>query len=388
MNLVFSDQPMPINLTKSIFLAGPSPRDLETIDWRVKAIEHLKSVNFQGTVFIPIPEQKFYGSSDSDSWNYNDQVNWECEARDIADIILFWVPRSISGKMPGFVTNIEFGEDLATSKVVYGRPPEAEKCKYLDKRFQDLGFPVHETLENTLSHAIRILGDGEFRENGEIYVPLFVWKSKQFQSWYKNLKASGNTLCSAKVFYNFKLPNEQLFSFIMKVKIWLNNESRFKENEFIFSRTDTVQSVLYYKDLNGIKIVLVKEFRSPVNNDEGYVYELPGGSSLDFTKNDIDILKSEIEEETGLEIKDQSRFIFISKKQSLATVSTHQSSLYKVELTDIEYSELLKNIGKNYGCKEEGENTFIEIVDLKDITRYPLDYSMIGMIYNALMVYE
>lgn len=388
MNLVFSDQPLPKNLTKSIFLAGPSPREADVIDWRQEAVDYLKSINFQGTIFLPVPYGRFNGSSDSPNWNYHNQVEWECEARSVADIILFWVPRSISGKMPGFVTNIEFGEDLATGKVVYGRPPEAEKCRYMDKRFDDLGYPIHDTMEKTLSYAVKLLGDGDFRQEGEIYVPLFIWKSEQFQSWYSKLKEAGNTLHSAKVMSHFNLPNGSLFSFLMKVKIWIKAEQRFKENEFIFTRKDSVHAVVYYKDIDDLKVILIKEFRSPVNNSEGYVYEIPGGSSIDSTKDVISVLKSELKEEIGLDISDSTRFIFTSSRQSVATLSTHKSDVFKIELNEEEYKSLISNQSTSFGNIDESEKTYIQIVSLRDITKYNIDYSMIGMIYNALIAYD
>ena len=79
-------------------------------DWRHTALDILNFNNFDGTVFIPIPRNKFYGAAkDEDSWTYDNQIEWECKARDIADIIVFWVARDIKNKMPGFTTNVEFG---------------------------------------------------------------------------------------------------------------------------------------------------------------------------------------------------------------------------------------------------------------------------------------
>jgi hypothetical protein len=213
MNIIYSDKSIPKQITKSIFLAGPSPRELNVHDWRIEAVEYLKKINFDGTLFIPIPENRFHGGNDNDSWTYTNQVDWECEARNVADIILFWIPRSISGKMPGFVTNVEFGEDLYSGKIVYGRPEKAEKCKYLDKRFQDLNLIVHNKLEDLINQALSILGEGSLRNDGEVYVPLFIWQTEEFQNWYSNLKQSGNSLIKATVLDFFKVNNENLFSF-------------------------------------------------------------------------------------------------------------------------------------------------------------------------------
>lgn len=35
--------------------------------------------------------------------------------------------------IPTFITNIEFGEDLYSGKIMYVRPNSAEKCRYLDQ---------------------------------------------------------------------------------------------------------------------------------------------------------------------------------------------------------------------------------------------------------------
>ena len=38
---------------KSLFLAGPTPRNQETLSWRPKAIEIFNNLNFDGVVYIP-----------------------------------------------------------------------------------------------------------------------------------------------------------------------------------------------------------------------------------------------------------------------------------------------------------------------------------------------
>ena len=385
MKLVFADHPVPQNITKSLFLAGPSPRSHDVLDWRHKALEYLETVGFDGTVFLPIPEKRFYGNSDSTSWNYDDQVDWECKCRHVADIIFFWVPRDIQGQMPAFVTNVEFGEDLSSGKIVYGRPATAEKCKYLDKRIVDMGLPVHETLEATLNHAIELLGDGAFRSDGEVYVPLFIWKTTQFQSWYENIKKAGNRLDEAKLLSHITFKNKFTFAYIIKAKIWVADEQRHKENEFVFSRTDISSVVAYYRKGKDTKIVLVKEFRSPVNNPSGFVYELPGGSA---SKDGVDPrfnAQQEMVEEVGVIIEDLKRFEFVGKRQLMATCSTHQSHVYKVELNDYEYQILLSHAKNKTVFGEEGssEKTHVEIKSISELKGTYIDYSMLGMIFEA-----
>lgn len=387
MKLVFADQPVPQSITKSLFLAGPSPRSEDVADWRHQALEYLESVNFDGTVFLPIPKQRFYGKGDKSTWDYNDQVEWECKCRHVADIIFFWVPRDIKGQMPAFVTNIEFGEDLSSGKIVYGRPATAEKCRYLDKRIIDSGLPVHETLPATLDHAIEKLGDGALRNDGEVYVPLFIWKTPQFQSWYKNLKIAGNRLDEARLLNHFTIQNKFTFCYMLWVKVWIEKEQRHKENEFVLSRTDISSVVAYYKKDNDIKVVIVKEFRSPVNNESGYVYELPGGSASKAGVDPRVNALQELHEETGLQIDNPERFEYVGTKQLAATLSTHVSHVYKVELNDYEYQVLVgaEKSKKVFGEIESSERTYVEIHSLKELKDKFLDYSTLGMIYEAVL---
>lgn len=384
MKIIFSDQCIPKEITKSIFLAGPSPRDKTTFDWRHDAVAYLKEMNFDGTVFIPTPEDRFYGGDDSSDWSYDNQIKWECDCRHVADIIVFWIPRSVKGGMPAFVTNIEFGEDLSSGKIVYGRPDTAERCSYLDKRYSDLGYVFFNTLESTLNHAVSELKDGSYRTNGEVYVPLFIWNSQPFQEWYSKVKKVGNRLDYAKVLHHFKIKNKHLFSFILQVKIWIESEQRYKENEFVFSRKNISTVLAYHKSEQDTHIVLVKEFRSSVNNSEGFVYELPGGSAVEEI-NALTNAQHELSEETGLFVSDIDRFKYVGSKQVAATLSSYKCDLYKVELTDTEISLLIKNSKENetFGAKEDSEKTYISIVSLKELGNYPVDFAALGMIYSA-----
>ena len=110
---------------KSIFLAGPTPRGKDIISWRNEAIKILENLGFDGIVYVP----------EYSSWkpktDYVDQAMWERVGLSNATIIAFWIPRYLPD-MPAFTTNVEFGYWLHTGKVVYGRPNDAEKIKYLD----------------------------------------------------------------------------------------------------------------------------------------------------------------------------------------------------------------------------------------------------------------
>lgn len=143
----YSDQEV-LKGTESIFLAGPTPRDKETISWRNEACKILEKLNFDGLVYVP----------EYSSWkpktDYVDQATWERKALTNASVIVFWIPRKLP-EMPAFTTNVEFGYWLHTNKVIYGRPDNAEKIKYLDWLYKlDYNEEPINNLEELLTKAI------------------------------------------------------------------------------------------------------------------------------------------------------------------------------------------------------------------------------------------
>lgn len=143
MVLNYSDKDV-IKGKKSIFLAGPTPRSVDIKTWRVEAVKILEELGFDGIVYVPEKE------NDNRTFDYINQVYWEREALYSATVIAFWIPREIE-TMPAFTTNVEFGYWLAknSSKVIYGRPDEAKKNKYLDWLYK----------EETSNNAINNLKD-------------------------------------------------------------------------------------------------------------------------------------------------------------------------------------------------------------------------------------
>jgi hypothetical protein len=147
MQVVYALQP----LQKSIFLAGPTPRDPQTESWRQEALTILEALAilepFDGQVFVP----------EADDWtahnNYDAQVNWEWEAIDQSTVVVFWIPRDLVS-MPAFTTNVEFGLKIQSGRVILGHPTNAPKCGYLDALASRFNTPVYSTLSDTLRAAI------------------------------------------------------------------------------------------------------------------------------------------------------------------------------------------------------------------------------------------
>lgn len=115
---------------KSIFLAGPTPRSTEVKSWRPQALEILEQLEFDGDVFVPE-----FGSGKHGDLEYAHIIDWELEHLGKATVVCFWIPRNLD-TMPAFTTNVEFGYHLQNGNVVYGRPNDAPKNRYLDYLYQ------------------------------------------------------------------------------------------------------------------------------------------------------------------------------------------------------------------------------------------------------------
>ena len=135
-------------LQKSIFLAGPSPRDRLTASWRPLAQAKLVKIGFDGIIYNP--EARIY---DEDSFNYDNQIHWEWEALNMATVVVFWVPRNMVN-MPAFTTNVEFGLYAASGKCLFGAPPEAPKNNYLRALAQRNNVESFTDLDALLERAV------------------------------------------------------------------------------------------------------------------------------------------------------------------------------------------------------------------------------------------
>ena len=126
LEIVYTGEEAPTGVTKSIFLAGPSPRNGTSPNWRPEAFKLLEDMGYNGVVYAPIyKDQNKYDNGAT--FDYEGQVDWEVQYLKQADCIVFWVPRDIKGGAPAFTTNVEFGFWATSGKVVFGAPPKADK---------------------------------------------------------------------------------------------------------------------------------------------------------------------------------------------------------------------------------------------------------------------
>lgn len=137
-----------------IFLAGPTHRSWapNKLRWRQQAIKLFSEYGFKGNLFVP----EFRNTENADIPIHNSKIyEWEHFAMSVADVILFWIPRS--EELPGFTTNVEFGYCMGhgLKKVVYGRPDNTPHTDYLDWMFANelMGYP-RSNLEDVVRRAI------------------------------------------------------------------------------------------------------------------------------------------------------------------------------------------------------------------------------------------
>jgi 8-oxo-dGTP pyrophosphatase MutT (NUDIX family) len=386
MRIIYAFEPLPSSGTSAIFLAGPTPRAPigapATPSWRQDAIAYLQSINYEGDVLIPEPR---------DGWrpDYEGQVEWECTGRRQSDIIVFWVPRDLKD-MPAFTTNVEYGEDIGTGKVIYGRPDSAPKNRYLDSRYQnDMRKAPHTSLESLLDETVKVIGEGALRTEGERSVPLWIWNTHSFQSWYKGVTDVGNVLqdfYTQKIFFmDGKI--EKVFGWAGVVDIYITKEERFKNNEFVIARPDIAMVVPFLTDTPDNDILMVNEFRSAGNTASGYVVEPPAGSSPN-SECPKEVALEELEEETGLYTIDPDRLFHVATKQSAATILSHKIHVYGLRLTQ-EESESVRQSAREkeiFGFnpnEDNGERIFLSIIPQKDLHSCDADWGVIGAVSMA-----
>lgn len=378
MQVVYAQQEFPGKISSSIFLAGPTPRDIagSPPSWRPKALEILEELGYTGTVLVPEPE--------SGQWNgdYLGQVEWEEKALNAADVILFWIPREMEF-MPGLTTNDEFGvwRTKHPNKLVLGTPESAVKVKYQQYYATKLGIPLRATLRGAVKAALEKISSSN-RVTPEIYIPEQVVNSRPYSSWISHMNFSGNYLKDARVEWR----SNGGFLTVLKAEVHVAAENRVKDNEVVVMRPDISAAVLYHYGEDSVDpwIVLVKEFRSAVCNIHGYVYELPSGSSPKKSGS-AETVTEEIEEETGLHIA-ECRLKYHGAKQPVATLLTHRIHTFSAHLTDTELEFIQKSRDQKKGNFQDGEVVWADCYRYSDILsgRIPVDAANIGLIAAVL----
>ena len=95
MHLVYTYEEPPDSYSKSIFLAGPTPRTKSVQSWRTEALRLLEAKGYDGVVFVPEDRNGDFEKFDA-NYDYEKTTAWEQKMLDKADCDLFWIPRDLS----------------------------------------------------------------------------------------------------------------------------------------------------------------------------------------------------------------------------------------------------------------------------------------------------
>ncbi len=384
MHIVYTNEDPPSSFSKSIFLAGPTPRSKKTRSWRPRALKILNAKGYDGVVFVP-------ENRDGGSWaSYAKQVAWEHRGLNMADCILFYVPRNLK-TMPAFTTNVEFGLYAQSGRSAAGFPPRAKKNEYLKALSEKFCIPQTKTLAGVIDAALHMIGEGTLRNDGERCVPLHIWRTSSFQAWYAAQKNAGNRLDDARVEFTIRTGPKQTRMYIwgLWVNMFIAAENRHKFNEPVISRPDIFSVVAYQKAprLSDCRVGLVREFRSPAATSDGFIWELPGGSTIHSDVPPAHIAADEMGEETGLTIN-PDRFGTHEKRQLAGTLSSHKAHVFSVALSEEELAWLAAQKGIPHGEGDEGETgerTYVEIQTVEEILRGDfVDWTNVGIILSTL----
>ena len=402
MTVVFAGEPAPASFAKSLFLLGPTPRSASVLSWRPAALQLLESRGYDGVVFVPEARQG--------TWpDYDAQMAWELASQRLSDVLLCWMPAT-EADLPGLTTRVECGSQATSGKLVFGAPADSYKTNYLSKLLPRYNVPVVQSLEEVVDLAVQRLGAGAQREGAHRFVPLEIWQAAHFQDWLRSQNAAGHELVDVQsvewVFRRKEGVREQgsgvrpcgpdsclptpvscgtrtfPFYIALHVSMAVAGENRVKANEAVIIRSSisTVAAWCPGASRDGDRFVLVKEYRTPVLNREGFVYELPGGSSLKPAADPVEAGLDELSKETGLRLP-RDRCAIVARRQVAATIVANQCLLLSARLSADEMDRLASLEGTAHGEEAETERTYLCVRTRQQIIEEGLvDFVTLGQI--------
>uniref|UniRef100_A0A7S2XVB5 Nudix hydrolase domain-containing protein n=1 Tax=Fibrocapsa japonica TaxID=94617 RepID=A0A7S2XVB5_9STRA len=343
------------------------------------ALDALEQKGFEnGVIFVPPKD--------------NRDEEWEEKVFQFSDLILFWFDTSEDEK-----NLAEFGRWAATGKALCGKADAFQSSK-IEKLAKEGKLTVSTSMADLIAQVDKKLAKcTQPRELGERQVPAHVWLTPSFQLWVKSVKEVGNRLDAAKLEYSFRVGPGGVFTlyWVIHADVHVTAENRNKSNEIVIGRPDV--SMIFAYRTNGphlmdTDVVLIKEFRSPCRGGDGFVHELPGGSSFKFDPATapedamLGTAAEELEEEAGVKVEG-SRMTYHGSKQIASTVCAHHAHLFSVELSEAEMNKIKDDASKKValGVIEETERTYPEVHKLRDLMKSQLiDFAAIGMINSVL----
>ena len=168
------------------------------------------------------------------------------------------------------------------------------------------------------------LGSGAQRSGAECLVPLEIWLTPHFQQWYAAQTSAGHALDDVyNIEWVFRVGSDRDFPLFLAlhVAIKVSGENRVKSNEAVIIRPSIVVVCAYCSGntREQDRFVLVKEYRTSAMNDQGFVFELPGGSAFQSDIDHTAVAIDELHQETGIRLE-RERFRLIGRRQIASTM--------------------------------------------------------------------
>jgi 8-oxo-dGTP pyrophosphatase MutT (NUDIX family) len=387
--VVCAPEPLPPAFTASVFLAGaPGP-------WRRETVALLAQAGFDGVVLIPELRGSYEKGTSEPPLPPGRLGPWQEEALRHTDALLLWL--GDGGAADPQVAEL-WGRWQTSARISVGSPPGpgAGDGTALLQAAHRLRIPIHATLAETVQHCLSMLDQGALRRGGERAVPLLLWRSPSFQSWYRALRGAGHRLDDAQLEWTYRVrpAGRPPLLWAMRPRVFLPSERRHKSGEVVIGRSDISATVLYRRQGQAQRedtlVALVREFRSAVRNQKGYGIMLPGGSTAQAIERDQDArvtAMKEVAEETGLRLlPEQIQAVPAGDRQLAASLSCHHAHLFRAELTEEQVQQLRATAaaGRPLGINPN-ERCFVTLRTLRELQQdQDLDWSQLGMLLYAL----
>ena len=112
---------------------------------------------------------------------------------------------------------------METGNVILGTPSGTQEASELHRYTQQFDVPCYTQLSEVLAEAVKRIGVGAQRHNGEAAVPLAVWRTESFQEWLTAQKKAENCLDDARVEWIGRVgpSGSVVFFWILYVKVWI-----------------------------------------------------------------------------------------------------------------------------------------------------------------------
>ncbi len=207
-------------------------------------------------IVLVIPE---YMTEFPNDWNYSRQVSWERKWLELADIIVFWIPRS--EELPAYTTNIEIGQYLLSDKIIVGgnnhprnnyiKEVLSQKGDIWNTNIEDCINSVKFKLDGSYKLKIWFTSDTHFDEDRTNDLSKRPYLNGKEMSWDLvknwNIHVSKNDI----VYHLGDIGNEDYLNYLNFKKLYIlrgNYDSSFKgnnDNIFILD-SDTDNNILVF----------------------------------------------------------------------------------------------------------------------------------------------